>query len=118
MSTVIKVRDFTEFPGPRYRKDGPFSGEEFREAQLSPALKSALQQGGAVIVELDGVAGYGSSFTEEAFGGLLRSGFSYKQVKNHLQIVAKTNRFQHHRLRAEMYIDEQQRRMEQGFPTR
>ena len=118
MSTVIKVRDFTEFPGPRYRKDGPFSGEEFREVQLRPALSDALKNGGLVTVELDGVAGYGSSFTEEAFGGLLRSGFSYDQLKNHLQIVAKTSRFQHHRLRAEMYIDEQRRRSEHESSTR
>ena len=118
MTTVIKVRDFTEFPGPRYRKDGPFSGEEFREARLSPALKDALQQGSSVCVELDGVAGYGSSFTEEAFGGLLRNGFSFTQLKEHLKIVARTSRFQHHRVRAEMYIDEQRRRMELGAPAR
>lgn len=71
---VIRVCDFGEFPGPRYRSLGGNSGEEFREDVLLPALRNAMATGAMVIVDLDGVYGYGSSFLEEAFGGLIRAG--------------------------------------------
>ncbi len=104
---TIKVSDYTRYPGPRYRQDGAFSGQEFREDVLVPALRNALAKHGTVSVILDNVAGYGSSFLEESFGGLLRNGFSIEDLSRHLRIVAETSRFQHHRLRAESYIQEQ-----------
>jgi hypothetical protein len=68
---VINVAaDFTRFPAGRYRSDGPYSGERFREDFLIPALVS----GATVRVILDGTMGFGSSFLEEAFGGLARDG--------------------------------------------
>lgn len=62
-------RDFTKTPIGRYREDGPFSGQVFREDILIPALK----ENDSVIIDLSGVEGYGSSFLEEVFGGLIRS---------------------------------------------
>lgn len=109
MSTIRVDRDFTRYPGPRYRKDGPFSGEEFRERLLEPALRKAVAEREDLVVVLDGVAGYGSSFLDEAFAGLLRHGFTESALK-HLSIAADTARFQHHKLRAESYIREEQER--------
>ena len=60
---------YTRFPAGRYRSDGKFSGERFREDFLIPVL----EKHGKVTINLDGVMGYGSSFLEEVFGGLLRS---------------------------------------------
>jgi hypothetical protein len=54
--------------GGRYRKDGPHSGEQFREDVLIPALKRADR----VNILLDSIAGYSPSFFEEAFGGVVR----------------------------------------------
>lgn len=68
---VIKVQDFSKFPGPRYRRLGPASGEQFREEVLLPALK---EFGREFVIDLDGVMSYGSSFLEEAFGGAVREG--------------------------------------------
>lgn len=65
----LKVTDFTKYPGPRYRALGSNSGEEFREQYLIDALKSNSE----VSVNLDGVLGYGSSFLEEIFGGIVRA---------------------------------------------
>lgn len=68
---VINVgRQFSRFPAGRFRADGPWSGERFRDEVLAPALKGGTR----VIVELDDTLGYGSSFLEEAFGGLVRTG--------------------------------------------
>lgn len=61
--------DFTRYPAGRYRTDGPYSGERFRDDILLPALKES----GHVVIRLDGAMGYGSSFLEEVFGGLARS---------------------------------------------
>ena len=61
------ARNFTPYPVGRTRSDGRHSGEAFRDDYLVPALKA-----GAVTVAMDGAKGYGSSFLEEAFGGLVR----------------------------------------------
>jgi hypothetical protein len=68
MTTINVGRDFSRYPAGRFEKDGPHSGEAFRERFLRPALA----QGQDVEVELDDALGYGSSFLEEAFGGLVR----------------------------------------------
>ncbi|WP_264876290.1 STAS-like domain-containing protein [Vibrio agarivorans] len=79
---TIYVKNFTKFPGARYRSLGPHSGEEFRDDILIPAIKDA---GSSLVVDLDGVFGYGSSFLEEIFGGCVREGVE-EQVM--LQIVS------------------------------
>ena len=69
---LIRIAEaFSPYPGPRYAKLGDYSGEEFREEILIPALK----KGGPLTVDLDGTKGYGSSFLEEAFGGAVRKGY-------------------------------------------
>ncbi|WP_237479404.1 STAS-like domain-containing protein [Lichenibacterium dinghuense] len=108
--TISVAQDFSRYPGPRYRRDGSFSGEQFREEILAPALRNAVAGGGRLHVLIDGVAGYGSSFLDEAFAGLLRNGFSFRDVQNHLSIEAETPRFAAHRVRADRYIDEERRR--------
>lgn len=68
MITINIAKEFSPYPGGRYERFGKFSGEEFRDKLLLPAIEE-----GPVTVELDGVRGYGSSFLEEAFGGLVRA---------------------------------------------
>lgn len=77
-TTIIDIgKDFSRYPAGRYETDGPFSGELFRTRFLVPILNNNQQ----VAIELDGTAGYGSSFLEEAFGGLVRLGYSSTQIK-------------------------------------
>lgn len=64
--------DFTETPGARYRLEGDYSGEEFREAILEPKFLEARGAGEKLTIDLDGGYGYPTSFLEEAFGGLAR----------------------------------------------
>lgn len=63
---------FSRTPGPRYEIEGEFSGEVFRRDCLLPIVKDAIAAGRKLMVDLDGTAGYGTSFLEEAFGGLVR----------------------------------------------
>ncbi|MCT4333720.1 STAS-like domain-containing protein [Paracoccus sp. YLB-12] len=66
------ARDFSPYPHGRTSKDGEFSGERFRTEVLEPMLRRALDQHGVIQIDLDGVKALGSSFAEEAFGGLIR----------------------------------------------
>lgn len=68
MAKIAIAKEFSEYPAGRFRNDGPFSGEVFREDYLTPLLNKYDQ----VEVNFDGAMGYGSSFLEEAFGGLVR----------------------------------------------
>lgn len=70
------AQDFTRYPAGRFESDGPYSGENFRDNFLVPAM----ELGTPVTIDLDGVRGFGSSFLEEAFGGLVRKGYSSEQV--------------------------------------
>lgn len=69
MKVVSVARDFTRFPSGRFKRNGETSGEAFRES----FLEKPLLRGETITVELDGTIGYGSSFLEEAFGGLIRA---------------------------------------------
>lgn len=64
---------FSKFPAGRYKEDGPFNGARFRDEFLIPAVQRAAAEHSKVVVLLDGVVAYSSSFLEEAFGGLARA---------------------------------------------
>jgi hypothetical protein len=69
---VLRVADWSETPGARYRTDGPHSGEEYRDEVLKPAFVAALADHATLHVDLDGGYGYAAGFLEEVFGGLAR----------------------------------------------
>lgn len=79
------AREFSRYPAGRYRDDGPFSGEIFRGDFLVRPVKA----GDKVVIELDGVRGYGSSFLEEAFGGLVRLGYAPDVIKKTFTLESK-----------------------------
>jgi len=72
MVKLSVLEEFTMTPGPRYKHQGPFSGELFRQEVLKPKFEEALDLKTQLYVDLDGPAGYATSFLEEAFGGLAR----------------------------------------------
>jgi hypothetical protein len=74
---TIYIKDRFPCPGPRYKRLGKASGEDFREW-----LIRELNHSSSLTVNLDGTAGYGSSFLEESFGGLIREGMDADIVKN------------------------------------
>lgn len=67
------ANDFTKTPGFRYETQSPgISGQLFRTKKLQVLYEQALLSNERLIVNLDGTAGYLTSFLEEAFGGLQR----------------------------------------------
>lgn len=67
MKTIDFAKEFTDTPGGRYRQHGDWSGEQFREEVLEPALREHE----VAILNLNGAFGFPSSFIDEAFGVLV-----------------------------------------------
>lgn len=88
---IIKIAvDFSDTPGARYKEEGPFSGEVFRESMLKPKFIECEETGEKLIIDLDGGYGYPTSFLEEAFGGLAREfGSDYNRVLNVLEFISE-----------------------------
>nr|WP_249205781.1 STAS-like domain-containing protein [Burkholderia cenocepacia] len=87
---ISVASDFSPFAGGRYTSDGPFSGERFREEVLLPHLR----RGETLSIDLDGTLGLGSSFLEEAFGGLVRAGFRLADLKRRLTIHCRIKSYE------------------------
>ena len=78
MKTIKIATDYSDTPLGRFQDDSEFNGTRFREEYLRPALQTEDK----VEVNIDGVEGYGSSFLEEAFGGLVRKGYFTHAILN------------------------------------
>jgi len=82
-NTEIHIaKDFSKHPAGRFFEDGPFSGQKFRDELLIPLLNS-IESDDKFTIYLDGTRGYGSSFLEEAFGGVVRKLGANVQKKLH-----------------------------------
>lgn len=84
MKTISIAKDFSVYPGGRTPEDGPHSGREFREQLLIPIFDGNER----VVINFDGVRGYGSSFLEEAFGGLVRCGIAKEKILSQLDFCS------------------------------
>lgn len=86
---IAVAKDFSTAPGPQYPKEGKHSGQEFRQNLLLPKLKQAIENDVFLAVNLDGTAGYGHSFLEESFGGLVRvEGYEPETVLQHIILIS------------------------------
>ena len=86
---IINIaKEFSPFPAGRFESDGPNSGELFREKILYPALQEAE----TLEIVLDGGEGYGSSFLDEAFGGLVRAkGMLPDELLARIKFISRTD---------------------------
>ncbi|MBO4465082.1 MAG: STAS-like domain-containing protein [Bacteroidales bacterium] len=79
---------FSRTPSARNMNEGKAPGEDLR-ALLLPLVKQAISSGQKLIVDLDGTAGYGTSFLEEVFGGLVRvEKIDAADLKKHLGLIS------------------------------
>lgn len=85
MKKINVAKDYSVFPGGRFPADGPFSAQEFRDNFLLPPLIADQ----TLEIELDGTRGYGSSFLEEAFGGLARLGIPCQKLLSNIELISK-----------------------------
>jgi len=84
------AKNFSRTPGPRYTEEGDFSGQTFRQDVLGRAVKDAVEGNRNIHIDLDGTAGYGTSFLEEAFGGLVRDdGIDGEQILRLMTFTSK-----------------------------
>lgn len=71
----LSVLEFTEDPGPRYirqdREGTMTSGEAFYLTRLNEVFAKCYEEGKLLVLSLDGVSGYPSSFLDEAIGELV-----------------------------------------------
>lgn len=64
---VYKIaEEFSKTPGARYKHESDFSGEELREI-LVRKISDVILLDKKLLIDLDGVAGYGSAFIDEVF---------------------------------------------------
>jgi hypothetical protein len=79
---------FSRHPGPRFKHQGANSGETLR-GQLVNLLE---RHRGEVLIDLDGTRGMGSSFLDEAFGGLVRKeGMAKDDLLKRLKFVSRVD---------------------------
>ncbi len=87
---MVKIKlsvDFSTTPGGRLIAEGAFSGELFRESLLLEKYEEAERENTVLEVDFDDCYGVGTSFLEEAFGGLVRNYHKHGILKR-LKIVA------------------------------
>ncbi len=87
MVTINIAKDYSKTPGARYKDDGPFSGEEFRENYLENHFID-INNNTKIQVILDGTEGYATSFLEEAFGGLARK-YGAKRCLDRFEFISE-----------------------------
>lgn len=101
MDNTIKISvadDFTKKPGLRHEHESPKkSGQLFRETILGPAFERAIKEDKDIEIDLDRTVGYGTSFLEEAFGGLVRNNSQKKDIekniKHKLKFISMDDRY-------------------------
>lgn len=80
---IINVSvDFSKYPGGRKVEHGPFSGEEFLEKILLPALSTH----GHITINMNGLAAISPSFLDESIGSLIRK-YGVKKFEEKVTII-------------------------------
>ncbi|WP_172599846.1 STAS-like domain-containing protein [Cereibacter sphaeroides] len=103
---MLKLADFSRFPSGRDDNDGDYNGQKYRNEILAPAFQEAVTKGRILEVSLEGVLNFGSSFLEEAFGGLVRKRIaSRSDLKRLLRISPDTPYFNKYKTSIFEYID-------------
>jgi hypothetical protein len=63
-------RDFSKTPTARYRADGNDSGQKFLEDLLLPKFEKAVKDNYILLIDLENIFGFPSSFVSGSFGKL------------------------------------------------
>ncbi len=85
---IYRIIDYTEYPGPRYKNQGKYSGEELYIIHIKPLIEKAIAQQKKILINLDGVAGYAASFIDELFGNIVYDK-GPKFIDDNIEIISK-----------------------------
>lgn len=86
---IVIADDFSEFPGARYKTDGPNSGEEFYEEVLKQKFDPVWSSDDRKLtIDFDRTYGFASSFISEVFIRLVKDYPDKKKLVDKLEIVA------------------------------
>lgn len=90
MAYINVAKEFSKTPFGRFTSDGPNNGERFRREKLLPVLEQSGNE--PVTIDFNGISlVVGSSFFEEAFGGLVRLNHLNKnKLLSRLKIQSRT----------------------------
>ena len=103
------AQKFSDSPSGRYIEDGEYCGANFLHQYLLPNIHKYTK----IILDFTNVLGYGSSFLEEAFGGLVReTGMSKEEFFKHIEIKTLNDPFLLEEIN--QYIDEEIERERQA----
>jgi hypothetical protein len=113
----LTIRSYSLYPGPRYSSQGDCSGEEFYHKALNKAFAETYSKDTTLSVDLDGTAGYASSFLDEAFGNLIYD-FSEEIVKKKVVFISKQEPDWMLMLLNEVFPEWEQRRRNKQSPKK
>jgi hypothetical protein len=113
----IIISEYSEYTGPRYCDQGDKSGEDFYHKELNSAMFNAINQDTKLIVNLDGTAGYLSSFLDESFGNLVFD-FTLEIVRKRVKIISFEEPDWIIMIENEVYEDWEERRINNDIPKK
>lgn len=87
MVKYIFIKEYTKYPGGRFVRLGPYSGEDFREKVLREIFKS----GKSIEIDATGVVtSFSPSFLDEAFGTLAKE-YGFEKFKTTVRLFSDDN---------------------------
>lgn len=102
LHTISIASDFSKFPGGRNEFDGHNNAQRFKKEVLLPALEKYDH----IVIDFEGIAGVGSSFLEETFGGLIRDdGYTADEIYGKIEFATRQGRIDE----IKSYIDDAQK---------
>lgn len=113
---VIRIADIMEYPGLRNCNISDDSGEEFYHSYLNKAFYDVFEKKENLVIDLDGTAGYASSFLDEAFGNLVYD-FTLENVKKYVSIKSSEEPHWKSMIETKTFIEWEKRRREGKRPT-
>jgi len=99
--TINIAKDFADNPGAREIQDGPNSGEQFYNELLLPKFNKAVEENYLLMIVLDGVFGFPSSFISGSFGKLSMERGKDLCLK-HLRFTSEKNPMREQKVRDEI----------------
>jgi hypothetical protein len=115
MKTLSISEKYSEFTGLRHCDISDNSGEDFYHKILNQEFKEAFISKEKLIVILDKVDGYASSFLDEAFGNLVYD-FTLENVKKYVQIISSQEPHWKEMIENRTYIQWENRRKDAQAP--